>query len=124
MEHKYESKDLSREASILNNDTTSFVVLGKDPHNPKKRKQIKTRAPALEEIVDNQCDRKLDKKRKIDQWSNPTMHKIIADEGHNVMVLNMIFKNVLIRWDRDFIKTRSLHGWSANPLLLNESRVQ
>ena len=99
----------------MNNDTTSFVVQGKDPANPKKRKVLLTRAPALEDIVKNSCNRKMEKNRLIGAWFNPIMHKFICEEGNNVMVFNMLFKNVIIRWDKDFKRARQLHGWSANP---------
>ena len=119
---EFAAKDLVREQSILNNDTTSFVVLGQDPINPKKRRQIKTRTPALTEIIGNSCKRSHNKKRKIEKWNNPPMCKYFTEEGHNVMVLNMLFKNVIVRWDKDYLRARQLFGWNIDHVSLKESR--
>ena len=45
--HSYKGHDVTKEASILNNDSTSFIVQGEDPSNRKKRKVFKSRTPAL-----------------------------------------------------------------------------
>lgn len=50
------------------------------------------------------------------------MHKFIADEGNNVMVFNKLIKNVFIRWDKDILPIRTIHGWSAKPATFKDEK--
>ena len=102
-----EGNDIVREKSILNNDTTSFLW-----RTDKKEDQDITRKEALEKICKSLNNRKILKKRTITDWANPTMHGFFASENNNVAVVNKLFKNVLIRWDKDFQQIRTMFGWS------------
>ena len=107
-----EGKDLCREKAILNNDTTSFVWFDDD-----KDKEPLTRKEALEKICKTMNNRKISKNRLLLEWTCPTMHKFFATECQNVMVMNKLFKNVIIRWDKDYLELRNMFGWSKNPKL-------
>ena len=98
--NNYISHDLAREKCILNNDTTSFAW--QDYENPDN---TITRNAALEKICKFYHNREIEKKRVIDEWTAPKgIHKLLCDEGHNVMIMNKLFKNVAIRWDKDFVQ--------------------
>ena len=90
----------------------SFVVNDSDPN------KVLTRAPALEKIIKDCVNQKKNRSRKIENWSNPTIPQLFTGEGHNIMVLHKLFKNVLIRWDKDFVGLRLIHKWSNDPKTL------
>ena len=48
---------------------------------------------------------------------------MFGDDMNNVMVMNKLIKNVLIRWDADFNTLRPLFGWSKDPANLVEERT-
>ena len=38
--------------------------------------------------------------------------------------MNKIFKNVFIRWDKGFLKQRTINGWSADVKALHDRRAE
>ena len=115
--NKFVGKDVVRETSILNNDTTSFVVFDFDDES-----KTLTRTPALEDIVKKSVNLKKDRRRTLGTWGNPPRAKIFSDNGNNCTVFNKLIKNVFIRWDADLVELRNLFGWSKDPTKLKETK--
>lgn len=96
--HKYSGDDQVRPLSILNNDTTSWVVGNPDPT------KVITRKEALEIIINQATHRNFERKREMSKdWTNPANVGLFNDtNGHNAMVLCKLVDNVFIVWDSKF----------------------
>ena len=112
MIHKYSGEDQTRPLSILNNDTTSWIVQDEDPA------KVLTRKDALEAIIAQSVKRSDGGPSKVqmaDSWTNARNIATFNDRnGHNAMILCKLIKNVVIIWDYKFQTIRRLFGWSKD----------
>ena len=87
--------DTSLKDCILNNDTGQFRCKGEEDEDIIADKAVKI-------IVEKALNLNIDKKRHLEQWETSRMERKITEEGHNIMILSKLFKNVFVRWNTDF----------------------
>ena len=82
---------------------------------------INDKHQALEFIIKKSFNRSIDNQRQIqseDQFNN--LHYLFMSEGNNMTMMTKLFKNVAIRWDTEYRKSKNCIGYIDDAKILEE----
>lgn len=82
--------------AIINNDAGLIQVKPDNYGEPPNKEE------SLKILVDNLGGRKVESKRKFNEFSSHYLEEMMTHEGHNITVFHRMIKNVFIRWDADY----------------------
>ena len=114
MVHECTANEDVRERAILNNENPNFFYRradlpkeGDEKEGEKKPAEEPLRGlDALNEIIDKSIDQEVSNRYVLDEWKTDNIQTKFTQEGNNFQVFNKLFKNIFIRWDKDFLEQR------------------